>query len=306
MQSPSRDLSPKRREVESAISELSLSDSESSSSGESILLSQKSTRQLHKLQRKINQVLAARASPSSSESEAEFRSLSSEEESEENQVDEAIRVKLTKIPPHLIMGDEVIGYKMVNLTSDSFDMKPIQVMLRIRIPFTEASIYNVEGQGQVMRPADLQKQKKYCTNIAFVDGLRVGGPHPTTVKKALMALQTNNASMVSKADRSFEYKLQQFVSEPRAGRNCGNGNCGSGIYFYLDPDSSFGYFHKHCQGDYYITGVVDKALLFDSRPASEEAKEKEILEEARQHRTRDLQQWAKGQFGFAEAIKIVD
>lgn len=135
MESPGRDLSPKRREVESAMSELSLSSSDSESFGEA--LSQKSTRQLHKLQRKINRVLAARASPSSSESEEEYRSLSSDEE---NQVEEAIRVKLTKISPHLIMGDEVIGYKMVNMRSDSFDMKPIQVMLRLRIPFAEASI----------------------------------------------------------------------------------------------------------------------------------------------------------------------
>lgn len=216
--------------------------------------------------------------------------------------EDIIRFALANSIEKPISADQsIVAYKAVSIGMTGV-AHGANALLRLRIPLATASIYNVEISSGLVKPADLSDNRKYCTNLAYVDALQVSAPTPSEMKKILFALQTGNATLDSKHNRIFKYHLQQFVSEPNAGKDCGNGACGSGIYFYTKRELAFGYLNA--SDSYVISNVVDRALLLEHRSEKEEAAEEEMLEEAHQRRVQDLQQWAEKRLGTKEDFEL--
>jgi hypothetical protein len=268
---------------------------DSSSSSELAWVRELSPHSFSKLERRVKKEQQLRR-PAKISSTSSSPYASFEEEEKEKVDEERLRLVLSRPARSLSAGEDIIGYKAVNLSIKGLPAHGIQALLRLRIPFGEASVYNVEGNGKVARPADMQQRQKYCTNLAYVEALQIGAPNPIDMKKALFALQTGNATLDAKYNSKFKYRLQEYASEPEAGRGCGQGQCGSGIYFYLQRSNTFNYFPKFSE-KYVISDVVDKALLLSERTEHEDNAENEMLEEAHQHRIQDLAQWSKENIG---------
>lgn len=201
------------------------------------------------------------------------------------------------LPIEIVPMQDIIGFKTVAVKGNGRDYG--EARLRMRIPFNEASVYNSERNNRVLEHSALVEKQKYSTNRAFVESAEIFASTPGNLKLALIALQTGQAKLTSKWNASFTYPLQNYVNEPNAGSAKGI-SCGPGIYFYLDPSSSYQY--NSAQKTWVISNVINQKLIISRH--EEEDVDTPASEEARQRRLEDLRQWAIKAIGDDENLTI--
>jgi hypothetical protein len=145
----------------------------------------------------------------------------------------------------LLCGDDVLAYKVVDChiataVGSRFAWRDVTALLTLQIPAASASVYSIEGDGDLCPMAELKPATKYCTSMARVLGVRFAGA-PLAVNQVIGALCFGRLQLLSKHTVEFEYRLGEDVFEPAAGRGCGKRKCGEGIYFYLDERSALEY-----------------------------------------------------------------
>lgn len=155
-------------------------------------------------------------------------------------------------PDHALNSQEdILAYKVVSFYVGNSVIDRISALLTMIIPGDRATIYNAESGFGTCSPKDIQPKIKYCTNLARIEGVQFLGD-PKQVKQALLAFQVGTGKLISyyKQTRTsvFEYELHRESVEPDAGRGCGGGSCGKGIYFFIDPASVLRYWagNTHC------------------------------------------------------------
>jgi hypothetical protein len=162
----------------------------------------------------------------------------------------------------LLSKSDLLGYKVVGvviqqnpssfvkLTSIKGDqlskgimLNKVSALLSLQIEADDALVYKVEKGSGIIAMNKLKSGVKYCTNAVRIVSVRFIGDQKQ-VKQSLMAYQTGNARFVSYHDKDTEYPLQKKVRVETAGQGCGNAQCGHGIYFFTDVESTIGFWQE--------------------------------------------------------------
>ncbi len=94
--------------------------------------------------------------------------------------------------------------------------------------------------GDLIKPSDMEKGQKYCTDIATATSVWIFG-NPSSIPKCKEELKNNKLILVSNFDPDFEYKINYTAIEGNYRRKGRNGLCVQGIHFFPDPESAFKY-----------------------------------------------------------------
>jgi hypothetical protein len=171
----------------------------------------------------------------------------------------------------LLAFEDVLAYKVVNFrvrrdVGMLSRMDGVVALLTLQVPADASCIYDIEGEGHMCAPRDLQRRRKYCASVARVLGVRFFGK-ASVVRLALAAFQLGRGSLTSAYDPDFEYALGEDAIEPEAGRGCTRNVCGSGIYFFVDEPSAMAWagIQDHHYGDWQGKTMVVTGRLSEMR-----------------------------------------
>lgn len=135
-------------------------------------------------------------------------------------------------------GDDVLGYKIVNLYQSDRMIVGVRALLHLQIP-ASANVYDSKFYSVTKQIA---RGKKYCTDNLRVEGIQIFGD-ALAVKKAFYLFQQYQCEAKSAFGGITDakiYPLGSVVTEPLAGKpgKGGRGSCGPGLHFYATPEEA--------------------------------------------------------------------